>query len=183
MAALAATATALAQPEPEGVTDEELKTLAWKIYVDAQDGDHRGAIALSVCRAAIAADRARYARPTIEPVPVAERPEPEGVGDEELLCIDDLRNAWNAQADAANSWDELGIDEIVWFAQQQAITRYAHPTTKPVPVAERLPGAEDCDEYGFCWFWNLQWERWRAGWQDDECTHWLPHHALPTPTP
>jgi hypothetical protein len=52
----------------EGVTDEELKTLAWKIYVDARDGDHRGAIALRVCRAAIAADRARFVRPAIEPV-------------------------------------------------------------------------------------------------------------------
>jgi len=63
------------------------------------------------------------------------QPEPVGVTDEELLCIDDLRNAWNAQADAANSWDELGIDEIVWFAQQQALTRWGHPTIKPVPVA------------------------------------------------
>jgi hypothetical protein len=40
--------------------------------------------------------------------------------DKELLSIDDLRDAWNAQSDAFNSWDELGIDEIIWFAQQQA---------------------------------------------------------------
>ena len=65
---------ALAQPEPQGVglTDEELNMLAWKIYTGARDGDHRGAIALRVCRAAIAADRARWGRPAIEPVPVSD---------------------------------------------------------------------------------------------------------------
>ena len=60
--------------------------------------------------------------------------------DKELLSIDDLRDAWNAQSDAFNSWDELGIDEIIWFAQQQAIARYACPAIQPVPVTERLPG-------------------------------------------
>jgi hypothetical protein len=54
--------------------------------------------------------------------------------DKELLSIDDLRDAWNAQSDAFNSWDELGIDEIIWFAQQQAIARYA-PLAQPKPVA------------------------------------------------
>jgi len=59
----------------------------------------------------------------------------------------------------------------------------------PVPVAERLPGPEDCDAE-LCWIWNpetLWWEllslrmiRLNAG---DPYTHWLPHHALPVPTP
>jgi hypothetical protein len=53
--------------------------------------------------------------------------------DKELLGIDDLRDAWNAQSDAFNSWDELGIDEIIWFAQQQAIARYAH-LAQPEPA-------------------------------------------------
>jgi len=78
---------ALAQPEPEGVTDEELKQLAWTVHADAQDDDQCGDVVVRVCRAAIAADRARYARPTIKPVPVAERPwEREGWCDAEGRC-------------------------------------------------------------------------------------------------
>jgi hypothetical protein len=50
-----------------------------------------------------------------------------GPTDEELLGIEDLEAAWNAQADAFNSWDELGIDEIVWWAQRQALARYGTP--------------------------------------------------------
>jgi hypothetical protein len=54
---------ALAQPGPEGLTNEELKQLAWKVHADAQDDDQCGDVVVRVCRAAIAADRARYARP------------------------------------------------------------------------------------------------------------------------
>jgi hypothetical protein len=35
------------------------------------------------------------------------------------MSIDELKAAWNAQADAMNQWDELGLDEIVDFAQEQ----------------------------------------------------------------
>jgi hypothetical protein len=102
--------------------------------------------------------------------------------DEDLLTLDELEAAWNAQADAFNSWNELGIDEIIWFAQQQALARWGRPAIQPVPVTERLPGAEDCDADGFCWFWDLEWSRWQPGEQDQSCTHWLPAHALPIPT-
>jgi hypothetical protein len=67
------------------------------------------------------------------------QPEPVGPTGEELLGLDELKAAWNSQADAFNSWDELGVEEIIWFAQQQALTRYACPAIKPVPVSERLP--------------------------------------------
>lgn len=43
----------------------------------------------------------------------------------EVLSVDQLRDAWNAQADAANSWDELGMDEIICWAQRQALARAA----------------------------------------------------------
>ena len=33
------------------------------------------------------------------------------------MGIDELKKLWNAQADLMNGWDELGIDEIVEFAQ------------------------------------------------------------------
>ena len=81
----------------------------------------------------------------------AAQPEPVGPTDEELMGLDDLENAWNAQADAANSWDELGIDEIVWFAQRQALTRWGRPAIEPVPTPE--PGVADhiTDDEGHRW--------------------------------
>jgi hypothetical protein len=33
------------------------------------------------------------------------------------LTLDELKALWNSQADQMNQWDELGIDEIVAFAQ------------------------------------------------------------------
>jgi hypothetical protein len=80
----------LAQPEPEGVTNEDLLGLACKanLVYSMSDGSGFGTCyteetdiqveVLDYARAAIAADRARYARPTIQPVPVSERlPGPE----------------------------------------------------------------------------------------------------------
>jgi hypothetical protein len=106
--------------------------------------------------------------------------------DKELLSIDDLRDAWNAQSDAFNSWDELGIDEIIWFAQQQAIARHARPAIQPVTVAERPWESEGwCDADGECWwcprdgppYWQMANPAMvYGGWL-------LPHHALPIPQP
>lgn len=66
----------------------------------------------------------------------------------------------------------------------------SHPdyrsTPRPVPVAERLPGAEDCDQYGCCWYWlpiNAAWHyRDPSQAEGVNCSHWLPAHALPIPT-
>jgi hypothetical protein len=63
-----------------------------------------------------------------------------------------------------------------------AIKLFAQMPT-PIPVEERLPGPEECDANGFCWFWDLEWSRWQPGQQDQSCTHWLPAHALPVPAP
>ena len=41
------------------------------------------------------------------------------------MTLDELEAAWNAQADPFNQWEELGIDEIVAFAQQQALIEAA----------------------------------------------------------
>lgn len=38
---------------------------------------------------------------------------------EELLTIDQLKQEWDSQADKFNQWDELGLDEIVHFAQER----------------------------------------------------------------
>jgi len=74
----------------------------------------------------------------------------------------------------------------------EALARWGRPAIEPVPVSERLPGPEDCDAEGRCWFfhtstiggneWFLnqlpkvsEWYRWQS------ITHWLPFHALPLP--
>lgn len=75
----------LAQPEPEGVGDEEIAECLIAAGVDAVEAESHGTKrmyfegwydhALNGVRAAIAADRARlahFARPTIKPVPGAE---------------------------------------------------------------------------------------------------------------
>jgi hypothetical protein len=73
-------------------------------------------------------------------------------------------------------------------AEQLRTTR--RPTPQPVAVSERLPGPEDCDEQGRCW-WFSQADP-PGDWYLDvpvpakaiPCygiTHWLPANALPTP--
>lgn len=64
----------------------------------------------------------------------------------------------------------------------------------PVAVSVRLPGPEDCDAEGRCWWFAPETEvdfgGWTFGtteicansqWVDWENTHWLPAHALPLP--
>ena len=80
------------------------------------------------------------------------------------------------------------------FALRAVLARWGnHPespdsSTQPIPVSERLPGPEDCNSKGECWwlhpgdedcgaFWTLFDGRYRVG-----CTHWLPAHALPQPS-
>jgi hypothetical protein len=122
--ALAAEArAALAEPQtPAGEVAELVK------WLRGQDGG-LGRRAMSSRAADLLERLAATGKPGLQVEPT----------DEELLGIDDLRDAWNAHADSANSWDELGIDEIVWWAQQQALARWGRPSPQPIPVSERLP--------------------------------------------
>lgn len=148
----------------------------------------------------------RHARPAIKPVPT---PEP-GTADH---ITDDEGTRWDRTMDAA-LWakafclicPEMASREDVmigWFANaimagcdHQAWKMDAE--RKPVPVGERLPGLEDCDTRGRCWFIDDD-EKWCPVilgdiLDEDEpdaiqrviCyygyTHWLPYWALPVPT-
>jgi hypothetical protein len=100
------------------------------------------------------------------------KPEPVEPTDEELISpimwmIDDCIYE-NDKGEIAQSLREL-------------IARWGAPAIQPVSVNERLPGVGDCDAERFCWFWDYGWTRQQRGWHDDECTHWLPHWALPIP--
>ena len=70
-------------------------------------------------------------------------------------------------------------------------------STQPIPVSERLPRPEDCDEEGRCWGFHQYnpedddiWESWylvptqhllpSVQWQG--FSHWLPANALPQPS-
>lgn len=55
---------------------------------------------------------------------------------------------------------------------------------QPIPVSERLPGPDDCDAEGRCWWihstkWSLLHERQARALS---YTYWLPAHALPLPS-
>ena len=60
---------------------------------------------------------------------------------------------------------------------------------QPIPVSERLPGAEDCDAEGRCWAWDVYADSWvlyparmvGSIVIEGRVTHWLPAHALPVP--
>jgi len=90
-------------------------------------------------------------------------------------------------------------EHFVDFARD-ALARWGTPAIQPVPVAERLPGLEDCDAEGGCWWWHpghkeddfidgwiLLNPKWAGSRRDSDdsliYTHWLPHWALPVPTP
>jgi hypothetical protein len=144
-------------------------------------------------------DRARAAlaqpEPEVSPWPVPgdaeglaevfwgryDQPEPEGVPeptDEELESF--------LVEVACQNGNMYHADPMI--LARAVLTRYAHPTIKPVPVAERLPEVGD-------WVWHCYagvrlWEHGiyngrqffiGDGPESQPATHWLPHHALPVP--
>jgi hypothetical protein len=69
---------------------------------------------------------------------------------------------------------------------REALARWGRSAITPIPLSERLPGAEDCDAEGRCWFssclnadgrWNLE-DR-TSGLNARWYSHWLPAHDLP----
>lgn len=96
---------------------------------------------------------------------------------------------------------ELGIDRaneeesvnFLWEIARAVLARWGRPAPQPVQVSERLPGAEDCDAEGRCWWGRAESDDWSADWTlatpesvAEFCeftprTVWLPAHALPLP--
>ena len=109
---------------PQEPTDAEIEAAARVIYGSmrfdrigyTEPWVERGnSFAQDEARRCARAVLARWGRPA--------KPKPQEVEpmDKELLGIEDLEAAWNAQADPFNSWDELGLDEIVCWAQNQLL--------------------------------------------------------------
>jgi len=122
------------------------------------------------------------------------QPEPEGATDEELLqiaaaTIDPYESCgiaigeYEAETECAV---EVYGSELIAFARA-VLARWGRPAIEPVPVSERLPGPEDTTDRNECWYWHPGKECWemvpKVTGTVDEWSHWLPHHALPLPTP
>jgi hypothetical protein len=102
------------------------------------------------------------------------QPEPQGPSDEDLDAL-------------FTEVDQSGESESWRTYARAALARWGRPAIEPVPVSERLPGPEDCDEEGLCWWWDSdcrQTEAWCRGlseYASGSYSHWLPHWALPVP--
>jgi len=105
--------------------------------------------------------------------------EPQGPTDEELhrLWLD-----LYAFHDGPTSGEVAEIARAV-------LARWGRPVIEPVPVTERLPGPEDCDAEGRCWWWIVDQPGELPHWiyctlevlSWTNFTAWLPHYALPVP--
>ena len=72
--------------------------------------------------------------------------------------------------------------------------RFPDSSTQPIPVSERLPGPEDCDAEGKCWWWYPPVPEQTYGYWaheddavperavDEQPSHWLSANALPQPS-
>ena len=135
------------------------------------------------------------------PVPVAERPEPEGVTARELQWPPSVAQGCHEAAAEAGPGSPM---QQLLVAAGDLLENYARRTIEPVPVSERLPGEGDCAQWAddlnaTQWAWAARCvdDRWEwtqlsmLGLNSDNFrfriiagggyTHWLPHHALPVP--
>ena len=118
--------------------------------------------------------------------------EPEAVGPSELELEAIELALWDKHRTKGGGGEEFMYDNDFSYALKEyraALAKWGRPTPQPVPLSERLPGPEDCNAEGMCWwliepyprpvgpggkFWSLS--RYYPG-----AAHWLPAHALPTP--
>jgi hypothetical protein len=119
------------------------------------------------------------------------QPEPEGPTDEELLRTYGLAKRDHCYEGPIDDWPNRAERAATVHGLRAVLARWGRPAIEPVPVSERLPGPEDCDAEGRCWWWIVD--------QPGEFPHWiyapieaqswagysawLPHHALPVPAP
>jgi hypothetical protein len=134
------------------------------------------------------------------------QPEPQGPGSYAPFIVKHYSSD-DRPSIKGNGFDGLEIgedrqeaEEFINWINARLFPGTIRPAIEPVPVAERLPGPEDCapwpdepDANHWCWLgkkvcggwdWSQmgmslkQLERSLAG---SGWTHWLPHHALPVP--
>jgi len=133
---------ALAHPEPQAPTEEALYDLAEEFNGDPVPAMRR---ALEL-----------WGRPAIA------QPEPQGPTDlppvqetapERIFLHLNGANEWLPFKDEEGVvWSPDQIDESDIPYVRADLARWSHFTPQPVPISERLPGPEDCDAEGRCWW-------------------------------
>jgi hypothetical protein len=167
---------ALAQPELQGVTDEAWQEFIYQVqhaqHVALREGEGPR---FDLVECALALWR--------EAIPPA--PEPQGPSDEEILALSQWHEVSYTLSDGRVVYPlQEGADmkDAVLSFTRAVLARWGRPAVEPVPVSERLPGPEDCDADGRCWFWDWGWELLdRTYGCNSGRSHWLPHNALPVP--
>jgi hypothetical protein len=167
---------ALAQPAPQGPTDEEIEEWAdacseapleemdpeihgWRRCFTAKEFSE-------TIRAAL--DRWGNSQGILDSSP---QPEPVAPTDEELYDL------WNQEG------PEADFQECRRFARA-VLARWGTPAIQPVAMSKRLPLhlAGELDDHGTCWNYHPINLHYCLCVPDPSVhTHWLPHHALPTP--
>jgi hypothetical protein len=111
---------ALAQPQPEGPTDNELLGYMLKAAASVPGGQCTGILdwneeAIAAARAVIAADRARFGRPALTPVPVSERlPGPEA-GEPSASDIEDYSKRATARFQQMDALERhIDFNQVGW---------------------------------------------------------------------
>lgn len=107
-----------------------------------------------------------------------------------LELIKRLTEALRIQADDFGTDTQL-LRDANSFVARNAITDWSFILLKPIPLSERQPTEDDCDDKEMCWFYRVgsddigDWTKQRPttpiGYETYSLTHWLPHWALPIP--
>ena len=110
------------------------------------------------------------------------QPDPQVPTDEDLNTM--LYYEFTTSTGHGERSDPIGFARAV-------LARWGRLSINPVSLSERLPGPEDCDAEGRCWYFFMDSVIGGCGWQmfneeenqQLEPSHfWLPHYALPIPT-
>jgi hypothetical protein len=166
---------ALAQPEPEGPSDEELTQFLFESFkgpieflCDAEEEAHLMIRShVKFARAVLA----RWGRPVAEKSSAAQPADGE---------VAELANSLRHSGDALRVYGlHGGADDCHRAAD--LLERLSPP--QPIPVSERLPGPE------LCWWFTPESDKEYGWWvlepdgmeREPQPTHWLPAHALPVP--
>ncbi len=112
-----------------------------------------------------------------EPEPVAEESSVAQPADGEVAEL----VAWLRKTSSAAFMDGWPNEESINIDRAASLLERLSPP-QPVPVSERLPGPEDCDERARCWWLTLDWAGPALWNQTSTPTHWLPANALPLPS-
>lgn len=111
-----------------------------------------------------------------------------GPTDEALCEFFRANEDLSRHCEAGTDWDEPLMMKYEFPAVARAVlARYGNTNPSPIPVAERLPTAVDCDDKGRCWFlyriggigWDLI-DRAEVTGPAIWCC-WLPATAIPMP--